>query len=309
MPDTNPDTVSETVPDTTQPTDPDILGGLEFGETEDETGKEDATETADATDTADAEATEGAEAEAGEDAGVEEDAPADEVVSDDAAAVDPVAEDKPATAPKKPAPTPEDTAAQAAEARRTRDTRLAEIRKAIADIRAVKRDDYDPFEHGVKLNELLAEKDELQEQKMEELLEESRAAQEVAAEEAYWAKFKREHPAVGDKGRTIWDEEVKAAQKKYKNPEAAAAVANEGWERRVKLIEAQRRAADEKAGKTAVPAKGKVPAKPTKPAPPVTPGGARAVPAGAVGRPTPKPRTAEEAFVSATQGGMKGFLR
>jgi hypothetical protein len=301
MPDTNPDTVSETVPDTTQPTDPDILGGLEFGETEDETAAEDTAEEAaeEAAPEAEAEATDEPAAEEGAEEG-----------DADAGEEEAAAEDKPTPSAKKPAePKPEDTAAAAAEARRTRDTRLAEIRKAIADIRAVKKDDYDPFEHGVKLNELLAEKDELQEQKMEELLEESRAAQEVAAEEAYWAKFKREHPAVGDKGRTIWDEEVKAAQKKYKSPEAAAAVANEGWERRVKLIEAQRRAADEKAGKTAAPAKGKVPAKPTKPAPPVTPGGARAVPAGAVGRPTPKPRTAEEAFVSATQGGMKGFLR
>jgi hypothetical protein len=301
MADTNPDTVSETVPDTTQPTDPDILGGLEFGETEDETPAEDTAEEAaeEAAPEAEAEATDEPAAEEGAEEG-----------DADAGEEEAAAEDKPTPSAKKPAePKPEDTAAAAAEARRTRDTRLAEIRKAIADIRAVKKDDYDPFEHGVKLNELLAEKDELQEQKMEELLEESRAAQEVAAEEAYWAKFKREHPAVGDKGRTIWDEEVKAAQKKYKSPEAAAAVANEGWERRVKLIEAQRRAADEKAGKTAAPAKGKVPAKPTKPAPPVTPGGARAVPAGAVGRPTPKPRTAEEAFVSATQGGMKGFLR
>jgi hypothetical protein len=266
-----------------------MLAGLEFGETEAETPAEDTPETP---------ADEVTPEETPE---TPEETPADEPEA--AAPEEPEAdpEEPEAAAPTKPTPPAKDAAP---DARATRDARLAEIKKELATLKAVPKDDFDPFDHGKRIVDLLAEKDELQEGKLAEM-------EEAAAEETFWQKWKREHPVVGDKGRSIWDEEIKAAKKKYSNPAAVSAVANEGWERRVKLIEAQKRAADER-NKPNTPAagKGKVPVKAGgKPVPPVTQGGARAVPAGAVGRPAPKPRTPEEAFVSAAQGSMKGFLR
>lgn len=311
MADTNPPTVPETVP----PTDG-LLDNVDFSALAQE---EPAAETAAP---AEVEAKEekadepAAEAEAADDAGAAEETTTEETATDepvvDEATPAKPAEEKPAAA----TPTPEDTAArQAEEQRQARTTRLAAIKTEISALKAIPVADRDPFEHSAKLNDLLAEKDELRDQEYADMRQVNEAAAATARVEAGWQKWEREYPDVGAKGRQIWDEEFTKASKKYPNsPDAATAVAQERWEDRVRLVRAKAREGKGKPGATpapaaAAPAKAKAPAPaapPGKPAP--TKGGSTLIPKGGAARPVVQPNDPVAQLAAAAGGGLKGFL-
>lgn len=278
-----------------------ILEGIEFPETDDdgnpiaETPAEETTETTDAPE-AEAEAVEAApEAaeEASEDAPAEE---AEEVTDPEAEPSDAPAEEAGADAaegvipePAAPAPQPEPEPARTVT---SSPRRLAEAQRALDEYQAkayADGYDFDPFVDGKELirlqNQVVAlQSEELQRQSDERTLDDQ------------WAQWARANPTIGDKGRGIFEGFLAEAGKKYKDPTAAIAVANEKFEERVKLIAAQKAAAAAKAK----------PVPPPKPKPPVTKGGATVTRTPARG-PVPKAQDPEAALVASISAGIRNF--
>lgn len=230
--------------------------------------------------------------------------PADEDAAEDAEATDDAAEAAAAgetPAPKPTAPKEDPDLAAQKEAKDKRSARLVEINNELKALDAKSDDDYDPVTDARKHTRLLAEKDRLRDQIQEELQAKIDRTEAASDYERGWAKWERENPDLGKKGRTIYEEELEKAEMEFGlASEGAFAVAKVKWKERTNLIRAQRRAKDPKKDEPA--------AAPAKPKPPVNKGGARIVPAGISTKPSTQPKTPEEQLIADVGGKIGSFL-
>jgi hypothetical protein len=237
----------------------------------------------------------------------------------------------PAAAPA-PAPAPEPAvdseraeasrrALQIANQNRQRQLRYQEITVELAELKKIKPEEFDPWEHGKKRLDLLAERQELQDSYVADL-ERVVATQQQANEEVrWWDEWGRKNQQIGvAEGKKIWDSELAKLQQKYPgmSPDAIYVAAVEGFETRVRIRQGL------KNGKAGGPAAGSnatrstaAPAprpSPSAGAPRVSPGGSTVLPAArATTRPpAPKAMTYDqqlEQFAKMAGDPAKHFLR